>query len=272
MGTPQLSYSQFPVAGTPGMVATLETRDGVSVWINEPDGIEPGLCVVRDGIDGGKLPAGQAIDADAVIVTGESDTDPQLYTAEDFDGVIGSASILVPAPVTITFNSNAHWDATTAVLTAVNAEGVTVTEDIAIPNDGDATVTTEGSYTQVISLAIPAQGGTAGTFTLGFAASNALTSAQVLGPAAWDPSQEAPRTLRLHSRSTFWRRGIIWVQTETEVSPGQRAYARVFAPGAEQIGAWRADGDGGNALPIEGARFRRVASPTLAELEVSLAT
>lgn len=274
MGTPQISYSQNPAAGRPGQLATCNAWDSRTIAVAEASGIEPGRIVVRSAsqtsgagsVTKAVLPAGQAADVDAVIATGASAAAPQTYETATLDGVVGASAILVPAAVTMTISSHADWDATTAVLTAVNSEGVTVTENLSIPDAGNTTLTTTGLYVRVVSLAIPAQSGAGGTFTLGYAQSSTITGAQIIGVAALDPSQEPPVLLPQYKIGAAWTEGVVWVATDALVVEGAKAYVRVFAGVGESLGILRGDADGGDAVLVPGARFGKVASATLAQL------
>jgi hypothetical protein len=106
------------------------------------------------------------VDVDSIVVAITSAASPQTVT--NLTGVYGSAAFPNgPRRVTLALNSNAHWLATTAVLTGYDAAGNLVTENLAIPSGGNTTLTTTGVFSRIVSLAIPTQGGTSGTATLG---------------------------------------------------------------------------------------------------------
>jgi len=272
MGTPQLVFTQNPVAGRSGMVSDTSTCDINTAYIAEALGIEPGRLMVRDGDDEAVLPSASAVDVDAIIATGVSTAGVQTLVAADFDGVTGPGYMPVAQKITLVLSSNADWDATNATLTGIDADGNTVSETLAIPDAGNAAVTTTGNYHQVTQLVIPAQSGVGGTFTLGVAAPDGtIQGYAVLGIAHLDPTKEPPLTLELDSVQGAVVRGKVWVKTDELVSKGERAWVRVLASGAEEIGVFRASSDSGDALKVAGARFGQVASATLAELVVDFA-
>jgi hypothetical protein len=272
MGTPQLSFTQNPVAGRSGMVSDTSTCDINTVYIAETLGIEPGRLMVRNGDDEAVLPAASAVDVDAIIATGGSSASIQTLDAADFDGVIGADYMRVAQKITLVLSNHTDWDATDATLTGIDADGNTVSEDLAIPDGGNATVTSTGRYHQVTELVIPAQTSTGGTFTLGVAAPDGeIQGFAILGIAHLDPTKEPPLTLPLDNVEGAVVRGKIWVKTDAQVSKGERAWVRVIAAGAEEIGVFRASSDSGDALKVLGARFGIVASATLAELIVDFA-
>src|SRR5690606_36035773 len=159
MGTPQLSYSQTPAAGRPGQCADLVPAHAYTKYVAAAmtSGLEPGRLAVRDADGEAIYPAGQALDDDAIIATGASTAGVQDLDIDDFDGVNAGARIAVPAKVTLTLSSHSDWDATNATLAGIDSEGNAVTETLAIPNAGDATVTSTNRYVQVTGLTIPAQ-------------------------------------------------------------------------------------------------------------------
>lgn len=268
----QLTATQLPALGRPGMCSDTNPRatDSFFVAQSETAGMEPGRLAVRDADGALAYPRGQDLDPDAVLTTTASPAAPTTYTSVEFDGVVAGAAILVPAPITVTLDSNTDWDATVAVLTYINAEGNQVSENLNIPDGGNTTLTSAEAATQVISLFIPAQTGTNGNFTIGFAASTELTSAQIAGVLMWDPTQEEVATIPAGEVAAAMRMGRIWVETDQLVSAGERAFVRITDAATPAYGVFRGDADGGEAVAVAGARFRRAASATLAELEINL--
>jgi hypothetical protein len=108
-----------------------------------------------------------AADVDAIIATGATTTGSQLFAGALLDGVIGGAAMVPGRYLELVLSSHADWDATTATLIGYDNNGNQITESLAIPNGGNATVNSTKRYARVVSLAIPAQSGTGGTFTLG---------------------------------------------------------------------------------------------------------
>ena len=106
-------------------------------------------------------------DADAIVATGASTAGEQTLTGSTLDGVVGDDPMNPPRVLTMTFNSHADWDASTAVVTGLGPSGEAQTENFSIPNGGNATVTGTKRFSRVTQIVIPAQSGTSGTFTVG---------------------------------------------------------------------------------------------------------
>lgn len=106
-------------------------------------------------------------DVDAIVATLASSLSLQTLTGATLDGAIGDDVMTAPRFITLVLSSHADWDLSTAVLTGVDGNGVVITENLAIPNGGNVTVTSTKRYLRVTSLVIPAQSGTGGTATVG---------------------------------------------------------------------------------------------------------
>jgi len=110
-------------------------------------------------------------DVDAIIATIGSTAGVQTLDDTDLDGVIGGDTMSPPRNLVFTHDGNAYWDATTGIVTGLDASGRTITESFAIPNGlgaGAQTVTLTRLFASVISLDIPAQTGVGGSATLGY--------------------------------------------------------------------------------------------------------
>lgn len=133
-------------------------------------------------------------DVDAIIATGASSGSSQTLSGASLDGVSGYRALSPSRRITLTFSSHADWDATTATITGKDGNGATITDTVSIPNGGNATVTTTKLFARVTSVAIPAQSGTGGTFTVGVAApwtaTDDTTHVTLAAPAGLIPSLE----------------------------------------------------------------------------------
>jgi hypothetical protein len=110
-------------------------------------------------------------DVDAILATGgASAIAEQTISGASLNGVTGYRDMTVPRKITLVLSSHADWDATTATLTGLDVDGNSQSESLTIPNGGNSTVTSTKRYKRVVSLTIPAQSGTGGTFTVGVAA------------------------------------------------------------------------------------------------------
>lgn len=106
----------------------------------------------------------------ACIANGASSASAQLIDANnEFNrDRVGNRVFDGPArALALVLSSHANWDATTAVVTGIDENDDVITENFSIPNNGNATVDGVKFFKQVTSIAIPAQSGTAGTWSLG---------------------------------------------------------------------------------------------------------
>lgn len=114
-------------------------------------------------------------DVDAIVATGASSASPQTVTGAALDGVVGWRTMATARHITLTLSADPNWDSTTAVLAGRDVDGNAITENLAIPNNGSATLKTTKRFRSVTSLTIPAQSGSGGTYTLGVAAPTVAT-------------------------------------------------------------------------------------------------
>lgn len=211
-----------------------------------------------------------AADVDAIIATGGSTAGVQTISGASLDGVVGDDVMYPARKLTLVLSNHADWDATTAVWTGKDAYGASVTENVSIPNGGNATVTTTGVFSQVTSLYIPAQTGTGGTFTAGVSIlDSSVTLADFEGIALWDPSMvpnvvpSQDQTAEYHDGDavSVMRKGALWVETEDACSAGGDVYVRVgTGAGGSQLGAFRSDADSASAVAVTGARWGKDSS------------
>lgn len=271
----QSSYTQSPLQAERGMPTDDVPSDVITVALAAA--AIPGRLLIRSNqtvtpIPVAEVPTAAAADADAIIATGGSTAGIQTLTAASFDGTGqggGGAHLNVPSFITLTLSSHADWNATTAVLTGVTKEGVTASENLSIPDAGNATVTSTTSFWKITSLVIPAQAGTGGTFTLGVAATGrALTGAQVLGVALRDTMVIDDDELPTTRPAAAMRKGRICVETDGTVTVGAPAFVRVLTDGVKLPGMFRDDADSGAAVALTGARFTRVFSASRAEVNL----
>jgi hypothetical protein len=103
--------------------------------------------------------------AGAILTGGASSASPQTITS--FNGTIGGRLMSPPRAPSVTFSSSADWHATTGTVTGKDRFGQTISQALAIPNGGGATVNLSPLFAQITEIDIPAQGGTGGTFTVG---------------------------------------------------------------------------------------------------------
>lgn len=263
----QLNYTQDPAVGFPGQPADDGFKDDGRAVVEETNGIEPGLVVMRGtgGAKTARLPPAVAADVDAIIATfATSGAEQVLDTAGELDGVIGLGQISPPSRIDFALNSSADWDATTMVVVYKDENGVERTENLSIPDGGNTTLTTTGFAKYVKSVTVPAQSGAGGSMTagVGAAANRTLDGGDVLGvsvrrhKARLDFSAVDAELHEDESVMGVRRKGRILVTVENAFEAGDHPLVRVVADGAEKRGAIRVgDSDSGDCIPWTKARL-----------------
>lgn len=205
---------------------------------------------------------GIAADVDAILATGGATTaSEQVFAVADADGIVGGEDMLPGRKITLVLSNHTDWNATTAVIRYVDQlTGLEVEEDLSIPNGGNDTITTVGYARRFVSLTLPAQESTGGSFTIGVSALDAgLTAADFLGVVIRKPGwvmadEDAAMDYADGDAVPLLRKGPIYVETETACVEGDPVYFRVAGSG--DLGAFRHDADGGsNAVLLPNARW-----------------
>lgn len=80
---------------------------------------------------------------------------------------IGNRTMTPARRISFTFNSDASWITSTMVVRGRDARGEQISSNIAVPNGGGSTVTTDKFFASIERITIPAQGSTAGTCAVG---------------------------------------------------------------------------------------------------------
>lgn len=263
----QLTYSQVPDAFYEGQPVDDGPKDDASTLVEEAAGIDPGLLVFRgtDRERQAQLPPAVAADPDGIVASFTTSTGVQTLTAgSGLNGVIGAERISPPSLIDFVLNSHADWDATNLTLVGLDENGLPVTELVAIPNGGNATITSANHYSFVQSVSVPPQSGTGGTMTGGVqaAAGRTLDGEDVIGVSVRTHKARTSlvaadcETYEDEERMPVRKMGRVAVLCETAFTAGQRPLARVVAAGAERLGAFRAGStDGGDCIPWNRARF-----------------
>lgn len=282
----QLSYLDNFALARAGMLADMSPR---SIMSRIADGtIKQGCGVFRVPSIGApsSTPPGNpgriwqnpgisvAADPDAILTTTAGNAAGVTVLAAAFNGVQAANEVFPPRQATITLANHADFDADAdgLVFTYVNHLGVTVSETFAVPDTGNTTLTTAGYCSIPISVAFAADSmsGAGATFTVGYAALDAsVTIADFLGVAVLDsatvessPLSAAPTTETAiyadNATVPVLDSGKIWVKTEDACTERGAVYVRIAPSGANtQIGAFRSDADGGNAVLVTNARWDR---------------
>lgn len=222
---------------------------------------------------------GVAADVDAFVTAITSSTSIQTFSGATLNGVVGTTEMQPARKVTLVLSSHTDWDATNATLIGYDHNGQLQTESLAIPNGGNATVTSANTYRTVTSLAIPAQSGTGGTATVGI---SALTSGLVAADFRGVSMRQSVKTT-LATNGIYGYPGItsntitadyvdgetlpvltmggIWVYAEEAVVDGDPVYVRVAAgAGGSVLGGFRNDDDTSSCVLVPDARFCRNAA------------
>ena len=214
-------------------------------------------------------------DVDAIITAITSSTSVQSFSGATLNGVVGALEMQPARLVTLVLSNHADWDATNATLVGVDHNGLAATETLAIPNGGNATVTSTTRFMSVTSLSIPVQSGTGGTATVGVAALTAtMTITAFRGVAIRQPIKTTIASGGLYGfpgiTSTTvtadyvdaetvpcMTAGGIWVYGEEALTEGDNVYVRVAAGTATTLGGFRNDTDSSTCVLIPGAKVER---------------
>lgn len=253
--------------GRPGMAydpsATSVTR--VTEGAARPGQIAlRGVVAAKAGKGVRPIFAAAAADPDGLKTNIASTAGIQTFTGADFQGAIGTSRMVPARNVVLVLSNHANWDATTAVVTGLDEYGREITENLTIPDAGNATVTGVKLFSQIISLVIPAQSGTAGTATFGTGTLlGPLTQLDVIGLyrylAAKQIDEGATTEFEANDVVSIFDQGPVWVEVEEDVKDGEQVYTRLVAAGDEVVGAFRNDRDGTisapDCVPVIGMRF-----------------
>jgi hypothetical protein len=206
-----------------------------------------------------------AADVDAILASGgASAATLQTFSGSALNGVVGTTKMYPGRKITLVLSSHADWDATNATLTG-KRNGRVVTETIAIPNGGNATVTSANEYDEVTSLAIPAQTGAGGTFTIGIAALAAAASVltEVAGVVMHVPMAEQAGLYGSTDGLVYedgdpvdvMDEGNVWVEAEEAMVFTDTVYVRVASgAGGSLLGKVRNDADTSTCIAHTGAK------------------
>ena len=263
----QTSYPANPGGAYAGQLADSGAID-VQSGIADAD-IVAGIVCVRDNAGQGVAPpSAAAASATAILASGGTSTGGTQTLTAALNGAVGRTAMVPPRNITFTFSSHSDWDATTATVTGLDADGEALSEDFAIPNGGNATVTGAKLFASVTSVSIPAQSGTGGTFTIGTGTLVGDMTRHVVGASLYD-STKAPGPFSSGNTVPLVRRGRIWLQSESG-NPDDPVWVRVSASGAQVLGAVRGSSDGNTCTRLRGAVFRSTTSNGIAVVELNL--
>lgn len=203
--------------------------------------------------------ADSATDVDAILATGGSTAGTQALSGASLDGVVGDDLMRIARNITLTFSSHADWDATTATVVGKGANGEYLSESFSIPNGGNATVTGNALFSQVDSIAIPAQSGTGGTFTVGVGAGLGPIDRAAAGVIALENTRSAA-AYAAAEMAPIVRKGRVRVTSEEAVTEGGDVYVRLVTSGDEVFGVFRATPDSTDCARLLSAKWAETTS------------
>lgn len=157
---------EFGFGNIIGLSKPLASKAGYSALLKEiVNGVLVSDLVVQTYVD----PA--TADVDAIVATprATSASEDTLSGPTILDGIIGDGgAISPPRNISIVSDAHADFDAVVAVVTGTDILGNVITGNITITDGGAATDVSVEAFASVTQIVIPAQGGTGGTYTVGF--------------------------------------------------------------------------------------------------------
>lgn len=239
----QTTYSLDSAAAVAGQVAD-SSAHVIDSYVSE------GACVVGNLVMRGTTKATQvkpmvtlAADAVALSASGLASA-ATAQTITTFNGATGTGLIVPAQQITLTLNSHANWDATTAQVTYEDPWGNRVSEDVLIPDAGNATVSTVGAARRILSIVLPAQSGTNGTFTVGtIPTAPVFTLRNHAGIVTFDASRQPYTTgnaLTDKDPCAVISKGRVWVSVEAAVNAGEPVYVRAVTASSNVPGQFGA--------------------------------
>lgn len=107
---------------------------------------------------------------------------------------LGNREMKYARRISFVFSNNASWITSSITVTGPDINGEMISSSIAVPNGGNATVTTDKFFAGPVRISVPAQGGTAGTCQVGpFSTSIGLAVDAISNVEAVAVSREASR-------------------------------------------------------------------------------
>lgn len=277
----QTTVTSAPAKAKAGLLVDgNELPDIISCVVDEEAGIAPGRVVLRGtgGDNAAILPSIEAADPNGIVeATATSGSGAVEVLAAAATGDRGAGPFIPAVKLTVTLNSHANWDQTTGTIVYEDENGILQTESLAIPDGGNTVLTTTGFARRFVSVSVPQQSGTAGSFEVGTSSTPKL-GGDVLGlallthKALLAPSSDNNEVHEFEAVFPVLRRGRVWVVVENAFEAGDRVFVRGIAGVGEARGALRVSTtDSGDAIELPGARLMSSGSAgEFGILEVSL--
>lgn len=237
----QTTYSLDPAIAVAGQIADSSVPCRVDSFVAEGTPT-PGNLVQRGTNKERQVIPMTSLTAAATAIAASgiaSAATAQTISGASFNGSVGQGLIIPAQQVTMTLNSHADWDATTAVFVYEDVNGVIQQEDVLIPNGGNTTISTIGAARRLLSVYIPAQTGTNGTATIGtIPTSPDISLRDFPGVALYDSGRQ-PYTSGLYTDKDpcpVLSKGRIYVTVEDAVTAGDPVYVRTTTASTDIAG------------------------------------
>lgn len=127
------------------------------------------IFVPAQGGTGATVAFGVAADPANIASLVASTSAQLLDTNTEFNRArVGNRVMPYGRRISFIFAASADWITSNITIEGLDVRGKKISETIAVPNGGSATVNTTKFYAQVTKISIPPQGGSTGTATVGF--------------------------------------------------------------------------------------------------------
>lgn len=252
------TYNQAPAKGFAGQIANPAERYRVLSGLALGT-LAAGLPCLRDVSNGttqgiAALSAPDAADADGIATSAATAATATSITTTGLNGAIGQDELFPPRPITITATSHADFDLTTWYVRGKDENGLPQEEAFVMPNGGNTTLTGKKFFSYVTEVYVPAQSGTGGAYTVGFAAGLGPLDAHMGGIVLYDATKP-PGTYAEDDQVPVLDDGAIYVYSETAVDTTKPVYVRMVTTMGETRGHFRATADANDLSQIVRARW-----------------
>jgi hypothetical protein len=252
------TYNQAPAKGFAGQIANPAERYRVLSGL-ALDALVAGLPCLRDLTNGTTqgiqaLPEPDAADADGIVTSIATAATATSITTTGLNGAVGQEELYPPRPITITATSHADFDLTTWFVRGKDENGLPQEEAFVMPNGGNTTLTGKKFFSYVTEVYVPAQSGTSGAYTVGFAAGLGPLDAHLGGVVLYDATKP-PGTYAEDDQVPVLDDGAIYVYSETAVDVNKPVFVRMVVTTGETRGHFRATADANDLSQIVRARW-----------------
>lgn len=259
----QSTYSTSPSEGYAGQFADDRFHDVVSAVASAALSAGLAIAVATDERQVRPIATTDAVASavNSIVTTHASVAGALTVSGSGLNGTIGAGEMWPPRQVQIVLSSHADWDATNVVVNYIDDDNQAVAETLAIPNGGNATLTTAGFARRVVSLVFDAQSGTGGSFTVGHGSLLGPCQRLLAGLSKYEDTKIPGQYLQYESVPTI-RQGRVFVLAEGAVKKGDRAWVRFVSDGGSNttLGTVAAAQDAGKNAQWKGARFHKTTS------------